>query len=371
MRILHVNLGFAASPVDGIGAVVATLVAAQREAGHTVTRLDSRWRARHRQPAAALHAFRAVARTRSDIVHLHSVYRPLHAIVVTACVMTATPFALSPHSGLAPAGRARRRRSKTAWIALVEKPILRRAAVVICLSSLEEDDIRALVPRARTAVVRNPVALPAPYSRPSDDARGERCAVTLARFDVYQKGLDRLVDLARTMPEVRFDVYGEPDGNDAHAARALIAQAPSNTRFLPPVLGMRKQRVLAAADVYIQLSRWEGQSIALFEAMAVGTPCIVSEYVAGTLGPVGRELVVPVPEGADAAAAAVRMVLADPERRSRMGAAAAEWARATTDPASVVRDLENVYAGAIAAARSSTPVHRGAAERPARMDPEE
>lgn len=355
MRILHVNLAAAASPVDGIGVVVATLTDAQRAAGHTVSRMDTAWREGRSAPRAAASAVSSILRSRPDIVHLHSVYRPLHAVVVAACIATATPYVISPHSGLAPAGRLRRRRSKAAWIAVAERPMLRRAGRVGCLSAVEAADVGHLVPQARTAVVPNPVVLPRTPSPGERTVPGGRSgAVTLSRFDVYQKGLDRLMDLARAVPEMTFDVYGALDRNDAEAARTLISTAPGNVHFRPPVHGIEKLTVLAAADVYVQLSRWEGQSLAVLEAMAAGTPCLVSPYVAQTLGSDGGRRVIAVPEVTDAAAAVLRAVVADPQRRVRLATAAAAWVRTETDPAAIVQQLDVVYADAISAARPRT-----------------
>lgn len=347
MRIVHVDLATSPSPLDGIGAVVTTLARAQRKAGHSVAVLDAAWRGGAPLPIAAVRVIRILRRLRPDIVHFHSVYRPLNAVGAMACRLTRTPFVLSPHSGLAPAGRARDRWRKAVWIRLFERPALRAAARVVCLSAVEEQDVRAIAPRARTTIVRNPLP-DAPDHAPRHT--GSRAltpiAVTLARFDVYQKGLDRIAALAHALPELRFEVHGELDHNDPDQARRLIADAPRNLRFLPPVFGDDKRRLLARADLYVQLSRWEGQSIALLEAMTAGVPCVVSEPVARTLGPVGHNLVVAVPDDPAAQARAVRGLMAARERRIRLSRQSAAWAREATDPAAIRERLDAVYTAA-------------------------
>ncbi|WP_322409864.1 glycosyltransferase family 4 protein [Microbacterium invictum] len=354
MRIAHLDLTASASPVDGIGAVIATLARAQRAGGGEGARaggtdevdvLGPRWRAGASLPATAVRLVRALARGRYDVVHLHSVYRPLHALAAAVCVLSGTPYAVSPHSGLSPIGRRRARVRKAVWIAVVERAVLRRATAVVCLSAQERGDVRALVPSARCAIVRNPLEPRAAVPR---DPATPPVAVTLARFDVYQKGLDRLAALAAAAPEIRFDVHGDLDANDPGAARRLMATAPENLRFLPPVRGADKDAALAASALYLQLSRWEGQSIALLEALAAGVPCVVSAAVAESLAPDGGHTVVTVPDDPDAAARRIRALLADPAERARLSREGAAWVRDTTDPARIAAQLRAVY-------RSGTP----------------
>ncbi|TQK18705.1 glycosyltransferase involved in cell wall biosynthesis [Microbacterium sp. SLBN-154] len=352
MRILHIDLATAVSPLDGIGAVVATLCDAQRAAGHDVDVLDATWRGRAGLPATAISVIRTLRRQRPSVVHLHSVYRPLHAVAAAACRMTGIPYVVSPHSGLAPAGRARARVRKAVWIALVERTALQHAARVVCLSAIEERDVRTLVARARTTIVHNPLpAHPGHTPRHTGSRSLTPIAVTLTRFDVYQKGLDRTAALARHLPEMRFVVHGDVDHNDPDGARRLISDAPANLRFLAPVFGDDKRRLLARADIYVQLSRWEGQSVAVMEAMAAGVPCVTSEAVAETLGPVGHDLVLAVPDAPAAAAEAVRAFLADRERRLRLSRHGGAWAREATDPVAITGRLDAVYTAAVGASR--------------------
>lgn len=87
---------------------------------------------------------------------------------------------------------------------------------------------------------------------------------------------------------------------------------------------------MAASDVFALLSHREGFGIVIAEAMACGLPCLVSP-----LDGIGREIVeegrsgfvLDAPDDAEAVAAALRPLLADPERRRALGETARARAR--------------------------------------------
>jgi glycosyltransferase involved in cell wall biosynthesis len=88
--------------------------------------------------------------------------------------------------------------------------------------------------------------------------------------------------------------------------------------------------LLAAADLFVLPSRWEGQPLVLQEALRAGRPVVASD-VGGVRDLTGDTAAVLVPPGDPAAlAAAVLRVLDDPGLASGLGAAAA--ARAATLP---------------------------------------
>src|SRR5262249_40987253 len=92
-------------------------------------------------------------------------------------------------------------------------------------------------------------------------------------------------------------------------------------------LGMRRDvpSILAASDMFVLASLWEGLPLVLLEAMAAGLPAVVTavggnpevieDGVSGVLVPAGDE---------QALAQAISGVLDDPRRRQLMGQAARE-----------------------------------------------
>jgi glycosyltransferase involved in cell wall biosynthesis len=112
------------------------------------------------------------------------------------------------------------------------------------------------------------------------------------------------------------------------------------------ILGTRRDVTdfLRACDVFVFPSLYEGLGIALIEAMAAGCAC-----VATTAGPIpefvesGRNGILVPPADAEAMAAAVCELLADPERRKQLSDNARQTALARFQPQSAADRLTQIY----------------------------
>lgn len=152
----------------------------------------------------------------------------------------------------------------------------------------------------------------------------ERAVAVVATFK-EQKGHRYLIEAAAHLrddyPQARYLLIG--DGELRAALERQIAAAGLQATFR--LLGTRPDvpALLAAADLFVLPSLWEGLPMALIEAMAAGLPVVATD-VSGTRG-VMRDgetgLLVP-PGDATALAQAMAALLAEPERAAQMGAAA-------------------------------------------------
>ncbi len=103
--------------------------------------------------------------------------------------------------------------------------------------------------------------------------------------------------------------------------RDLVARAPGSPRYLGFVPHARLQAVYREADVFVFPSLAEGGVYVIYEALASGLPCIVSENAGSAVRDGIEGFVVPVGD-VEALAARMRQLHDDPNLRQRMSEAA-------------------------------------------------
>jgi glycosyltransferase involved in cell wall biosynthesis len=168
--------------------------------------------------------------------------------------------------------------------------------------------------------------------------------VTVANFKAH-KGYEYLLEAALSVREeirdVRFVLVGQ--GPVEAEVRAGVRQHGLDETVV--FAGHRSDvpRIVGACDVFALASLHEGLSIALLEAMAVGTPPVVTDVggLAEVVADGQNGLVVP-PRRPDALATAIGKLLRDPALRGQLGQAAQERA-ASFDIRASVRRSEAVY----------------------------
>jgi glycosyltransferase involved in cell wall biosynthesis len=209
-------------------------------------------------------------------------------------------------------------------------PIQRRSQVV--LQGIEVEQVRAQ--RADRAVVRADLGL-------DPDALVVGTVANLRAQKAYPDLLAAALEVVGRLPHVRFVAVGQgPLEGEIHALHARLGLGD---RLL--LVGHRPDavRVMAACDLFVLASLYEGLGVAVMEALALGLP-VVATAVGGVPEVVehGREgLLVPPGRPRELAAALVTL-LTDAERRHRMADAAARRGRELSIDVAV-RRTEAVY----------------------------
>ena len=339
-RVIHVS-----QPVDaGVAHVLAALLEDQAAAGWSVRLICpagwlseraadlgvpwSRWDA-GRSPGPAVprevrQLARLLAEAPADLVHLHSSKAGLTGRLA---LRGRRPTVFQPHAWSFSAVGGPTATAALAW----ERAATRWTDLQLCCSAEEQRIGRQRGIGGRSQVVPNGVdlarfAVAGPQERQHARARlglsdDVPVAVCVGRLSA-QKGQDVAL---RAWPTVRAQLPG--------ATLLLVGEGPDRaaleTGSGPGVrlLGHRDDvaDVLAAADLALLPSRWEGLALALLEAMARGLPVVTTEVggsrstlLEGGLPPAGA--VVPVDDPA-ALARAVGVRLASPDLARGEGAA--------------------------------------------------
>lgn len=294
---------------------------------------------------------RAWRRARPQVLHIHGAFYPHLAAAAMLATGRRVPYVYSPHGGLSPRVAHQRPRLRSAYRVGVERAVARHAYAAFGCVDEEVSDILALTGRPRQAVQTVappvPVVLDAGAPHWLGAARPGAPMTYLGRYEVFQKGLDRMVQLAHATPELPWALFGEAAERDRVRWESLLDGAPGNLVANAPVYGAAKWRALAAAGLYVQTSRFEGFPVSVAEALALGVPCAVSEEIGLATEIRDHDIGVMLPTGTAAAAATLRRVLADPDRLEAMSAKARAYALESFAPAAVARRYEAVYAGAL------------------------
>jgi glycosyltransferase involved in cell wall biosynthesis len=242
-----------------------------RELIHPAVRLvELPWRTRAPVEAirAGLALRRLIAPMRPDVVHLHSSFAGM--LGVLACPRE-IPLVYSPHAYsflTAPVGSMKNTAYRSA-----ERAIAQRVSVIGAVSEFEAEQARSIAPRARVAVVPNGIAeLDSPDGDRPDRQR-EPMIVVVGRIgpqrnpEATARILAQVRDVARTLW-----IGAEP--SPGRASEVLRTAGVEITGWLSR---SETTDLLRRAMALLHWSAWEGQSLALLEALAASVPVVASD----------------------------------------------------------------------------------------------
>jgi glycosyltransferase involved in cell wall biosynthesis len=358
MRILHV----AEVAYGGVTTLVREFSRMQGAEGHEIHALVQpevpvadatvhTWEPRRRQlwryPAYRRRLREVVAEVRPDVVHLHSFFPGVFGRLGTLPGRPAVVY--QPHCwAFAAAGRG-------AFLAVAwERRAIRRCDVLVtnCADETAEGEGRG-VKVTQNHIIGVPIDVDRfspgrPGPLPLDAGDGARLIVCPGRIS-WQKGQDLLAQAweRSPVPGARVALVGEGD------SEVVQEWSPSQLghTVLTPGATDRMEDWLRAADVVVLPSRWEGQSVAMAEALACGTPVVMTRVNGAqeAVAPEGEPAAGVVVEVEDMTALldACRVRVDDDGLRAEESRAARERATRLFSPDSVGARLMDAYHDAL------------------------
>jgi glycosyltransferase involved in cell wall biosynthesis len=251
------------------------------------------------------------------------------------------PYLLHPHGTLDPYLRRRHPIRKRIYEWLIERHNFRHAAAVLFNSAdemrLAEEWLARLCGRARVpygAVI--PVGVDDIWFAPPDhsvrnwlfnrfpELAGKRLVVFFGRLS-FKKGLDVLArafaELSRTSEDLHLVLAGPDSEGLGNVLREWFRQAQllEKVTFTGLLDTLQGRALLATAEVFVLPSYSENFGQAVAEAMACGTPVVVSDRVNlhSEISKAKAGLVAPC--NAEATAAAIGKLLRNPSQAREMG----------------------------------------------------
>ena len=289
---------------------------------------------------------RVIDAKRIDVLHLHGYGATTFGRLAAA--MRGIPVVLHEHANL----------TSTPWFQKVADRLLERytdVALAVSRSTAEFVIGARLVRPERVKVVY----LGAPlneFGRPvtPEERTAARAALGVPQGDVVvgtvtrlhdSKGNQYLVDAARLVvdarPNARFFLFGE--GPLLDSLKAQAAGLNLGDRFIFGGFVKDVRAVLAAFDLSVFPSLWEGTPLTVFEALAASRAIVATDAdgLMEVLTPDVDALIVPRRDARALADRIIRLIDA-PAERARLGTAARKTAEAY-DITAFVRKMEQLY----------------------------
>jgi glycosyltransferase involved in cell wall biosynthesis len=209
---------------------------------------------------------------------------------------------------------------------------LAKAERVIVLGESLRPMLEGLVPGERVVCIPNGISDIEPGIRRRAAGGDSDFRVVYLGTLIRSKGFLDLLEAAREIlrerTDVRFSFAGEFFGDSERAeAERYGADLGDRVEFVGVLSGRAKAQFLVDADLFVFPTYYppEGHPYVILEAMAAGLPVVTTDHGAIAETVIDGETGVIVPQRAPAALAAVlRELLADPERRPRLGRAGRE-----------------------------------------------
>jgi len=290
-----------------------------------------------------------------DVVHIFGLYDLLGPAVAAASRKRRLPYVLEPIGMFVPI--VRNLWLKRMYHAVWGRRLLEGASAVIATSDQEAEElVGGGLPPARVVERRNGVEVPASWPERGMFRRAHGVSLE-AKLVLF---LGRLS--AKKSPDLLLRAFAELSGRTTGIPMTLVFAGPdesgveaelgrmatqlgvrSKVQFAGPVFGETKWAAYRDADVFVLPSRNENFGNTAAEAVAAGTPVIVTERC-GIAPLLADEAGLVVRYDTAALSSALARVLSETELRARLvaGCAAVTSRLGWEEP---VRDMEALYAG--------------------------
>lgn len=226
-----------------------------------------------------------------DLAHIHALFSPVSTAAATVARSQKLPYILRPLGTLDPADLQKKRQLKQIYGLLLERPNLAGAAAIHFTSEEECKISERFGTKTKDLVIPLGVDTPdLPFSGQARQKFGIEKDVPLllfmSRIDP-KKGLDLLFPALENLLNERLPFHfvlagsnpQDPNYEKQIRQRIKTSKLANYTTIAGFVSGASKFALLQDADIFVLPSYYENFGIAVAEAMATGTPVVISDRV--------------------------------------------------------------------------------------------
>lgn len=217
-----------------------------------------------------------------DLVVFEGLYFKEYVSFAKELEKKAIPYVIVPRSSLTRQALHNHARIKK-WIAhkLFLNRFINNAWRIQYLTQKEADDS---VSNFKVPYFILPNGTNTPEKIKESYSKGKIHAVFIGRLELYQKGLDLLLDAINICKDrlrvagFVLSIYGPHRYDYLTIKRYVIEKRIDDiVHVYDEISGEDKQNVLLQSDLFVLTSRFEGHPMGLLEALSYGLPCLVTE----------------------------------------------------------------------------------------------
>lgn len=210
----------------------------------------------------------------ADVVHIHGLWNATVWTAAAAAAEARKPYVLSPRGMLSPAALAHNQWRKRLVYPFADARVVRRAARLHATSGTEFNELNCIPATGRGVYVPNGVDMPR-------STNGSRSPMVLFLGRIHPiKRLDLLATaFAQVLthhPNAQLVIAGPDEGGHRATVAPLFAPFADAVTWTGRVDDDKKNELLAKASVLVMCSNSESFGMSAAEAMAAGTPVVVT-----------------------------------------------------------------------------------------------
>lgn len=225
-----------------------------------------------------------------DLIHVHAIFSYCSTRTMATARKHGIPYIVRPIGQLETWALSQSKGRKDKYLNFIERRNLEHAASVQFTAKSEKAQALELIPNLKSVVIPLGIELPM-LVRDAQMKLIERwqlkdglpIIVYLSRLHP-KKGLELLLSALAKLDDIEFQllIAGDGDASYLQGLKQLAAQLEitPHCHFIGFVQGLEKNTLLQGADLYALTSHSENFGIAVLEALASGTPALVTEQVA-------------------------------------------------------------------------------------------
>lgn len=228
-----------------------------------------------------LKVLQAIRQRKPDVIYINGMFLPLYSwLPLAAAHLKNIPAVVSPRGMLQLGAMAQSTAKKKMFIFLLKLLRLHRNVVWQATDAQEEADIRFRIDRK--AEVRTVGNVPKPPVPERSIRKKETNSLKLVFLSLItrKKNLDLFLRVLKTIDvPVELDIYGPvKDASYWEECLKLVSGQRHSITYKGAVNPQHVQKLISQYHAFVLLTKGENFGHAIYEALSVGTPAIISQY---------------------------------------------------------------------------------------------